>query len=288
MKAAAFGFREITEAGPAVVIPAHPKKGATRDGNVPYGGGALLNEVDGNLSLWGSQAGIELHWCGKFRGSFDPVHFALDVCQVPDAVDRDGDPIITVVARTIGADEAEAQEDVLNRELMQLLTAIRDNPGASIKRLGDACAPRAGLPGWSISNTNRRINALIARGLAEKSLGKVVLTAKGGRFLGDERAIGHSARRRNGKSRISRHSASFRNAGGESGKNLTTCLGGLYNSMPFEAACRIDLDLGRATQHTHSRVCCVVCRPFRSLGEMKRRHALTNGSQPFPVGADHG
>jgi hypothetical protein len=43
----------------------------------------------------------------------------------------------------------------------------------------------AGLPGWSRSNTDRRLKALIARGLIEKSLGKVVLTAKGGRFLGD-------------------------------------------------------------------------------------------------------
>jgi hypothetical protein len=185
MKAAAFGFREITKAGPAVLIPAHPKKGASRDNNVPYGGGALLNEVDGNISLWGSQACVELHWCGKFRGSFDPVHFALDVCQMPDVLDLDGDPITTVIARAIGGDEAETQEEVLNGELICLLAAIRDNPGASIERLGTACAPMAGLPGWSRSNTDRRLKALIARGLIEKSLGKVVLTAKGGRFLGD-------------------------------------------------------------------------------------------------------
>jgi hypothetical protein len=37
---------------PAVVVPAHPIKGATQVSLSPYGGGAIVNEVDGNLTLW--------------------------------------------------------------------------------------------------------------------------------------------------------------------------------------------------------------------------------------------
>jgi hypothetical protein len=183
MKAAAFGFREITKFGPAVLIPAHPKKGATKDSNEPYGGGAPVNEIDGNLALWGSPSSIELYWCRKFRGSFEPAHFALDVGPVPDALDLDGDEIITVTARAIEAGEAQEREERLDADLIRLLTAIRDNPGASLDRLAAACAPMAGLPGWSRSTVNRRLGALLALGLADRALGKVVITGRGGRII---------------------------------------------------------------------------------------------------------
>jgi hypothetical protein len=39
-------------AKPAVIMPAHPVKNARRDNLSPKGGSSLLNEVDGNLTLW--------------------------------------------------------------------------------------------------------------------------------------------------------------------------------------------------------------------------------------------
>ena len=110
MMEAAQAFRGMANLGPAVVVPAHPIKGATKDRNVPYGGGALLNESDGNLSLWGPPDAVTLHWCHKFRGNFEPLTFALDVGMVPDETDDDGDPVRTVTARLLAADEAESIE----------------------------------------------------------------------------------------------------------------------------------------------------------------------------------
>jgi hypothetical protein len=35
-------------------VSAHPIKNASENALVPYGSGAILNEVDGNLTLWKS------------------------------------------------------------------------------------------------------------------------------------------------------------------------------------------------------------------------------------------
>ena len=65
---------------PAVLIPAHPTKNASDDQLVPYGGGAILNEVDANLTLAkrSDTGNTVLHWQGKFRGlEFQPCTSAL-------------------------------------------------------------------------------------------------------------------------------------------------------------------------------------------------------------------
>ena len=59
---------------PCVVIAAHPVKNADKASLVPYGGGSILNEGDGNLTIWKeNDDAIEVHWQGKWRGvDFDP------------------------------------------------------------------------------------------------------------------------------------------------------------------------------------------------------------------------
>jgi AAA domain/Winged helix-turn-helix DNA-binding len=60
---------------PAVVVPAHPTKGAGAGSLSPYGAGAIVNEVDGNLTLWRVRDVCRLHW-QKVRGlHFAPVYF---------------------------------------------------------------------------------------------------------------------------------------------------------------------------------------------------------------------
>jgi hypothetical protein len=69
---------------------------------VPRGGGAFLNEVDGNLTCVRDDSLLTLHWCGKLRGpGFDPVALELVPLDSPRLVDADGDPISTVMARPI-------------------------------------------------------------------------------------------------------------------------------------------------------------------------------------------
>ena len=54
--------------GPTVLALCHPTKGASEENLLPRGGGAYLNEVDGNLIVKNGGSIVELHWQGKFRG----------------------------------------------------------------------------------------------------------------------------------------------------------------------------------------------------------------------------
>jgi AAA domain len=94
---------------PAVLIAAHPKKDADatdKETMIPYGSGAILNEVDGNLCLSklgkpgkpaeDVQAGREsetivLHWTGKLRMvDFEPKYFRIDLLTEPETKDAKG------------------------------------------------------------------------------------------------------------------------------------------------------------------------------------------------------
>jgi len=62
---------------PCIVAACHPVKNANADSLTPRGGGAFLNEVDGNLCGSKSDSIVEIHWQGKFRGpDFEPLAFA--------------------------------------------------------------------------------------------------------------------------------------------------------------------------------------------------------------------
>jgi hypothetical protein len=97
------GLRRFTglPGKPAVVVPVHPTKNARKDLLIPRGGGAFLNEVDGNLTLWAElEAGTtQLHWQGKFRGpSFAPIDLELRKHAHPTWCHRDGKPVEMAVA----------------------------------------------------------------------------------------------------------------------------------------------------------------------------------------------
>ena len=48
---------------PAVLVLMHPTKNAGEDNLVPYGEGSIMNEVDGNLTVW-SSGSIKIPWGG--------------------------------------------------------------------------------------------------------------------------------------------------------------------------------------------------------------------------------
>jgi hypothetical protein len=87
---------------PVVIVAAHPIKHAKdRDDVLPRGGGAFLNEVDSNLTLWADLAErtTELHWTGKHRGAgFAPIGFELREHPHPTWRYHDGKPVPMTVA----------------------------------------------------------------------------------------------------------------------------------------------------------------------------------------------
>lgn len=100
MQAHAEFFREFTRmpGGPTVLILCHPTKNPTKDNLIPRGGGAFLNAVDGNLTLWKTAERAILHWQGKFRGaSFEPMDFQMRLVTLIGYKDIKGQPIESVV-----------------------------------------------------------------------------------------------------------------------------------------------------------------------------------------------
>lgn len=129
-------LRSLTElpGKPAVLV--HPTKSAQgTDQLVPRGGGAFLAELDGNLALLPGADGelVELVAAGKFRGpAFAPIHFRLEVGTCARLVDARGRPIPSVLARPVDRAAVEAAETSANDELVVLLKAVVDRPGAPL------------------------------------------------------------------------------------------------------------------------------------------------------------
>ena len=92
-----------------MVVLCHPTKNASRSNLLPRGGGAFLNELDGNLALWSHSPGevTELHWCGKIRGpDFSPLGYRLRPVPTGQTDEKDR-PEMTIVAEPM-SEEAVA------------------------------------------------------------------------------------------------------------------------------------------------------------------------------------
>lgn len=120
---------------PTVVVLSHPIKSPSKGNLLPRGGGAFLNEVDGNLRLWSDQRGVtELHWCGKFRGKeFEAVTFKLEEAKSGKYVDSKGRRMSSVIASVMPPVEVETAQarhlDLTRRVLQSFVT----HPGASFE-----------------------------------------------------------------------------------------------------------------------------------------------------------
>ena len=122
------------DGGPCVIVNAHPTKTPSKHSLYPRGGGAFLNEVDGNFRLWSEDEGVtELHWCGKFRGpDFDPISFKLDVRTSDHVKDSKGRLIPSVVALPVGEDEQASLSKAARSDEDGALDVLLNYPSGSI------------------------------------------------------------------------------------------------------------------------------------------------------------
>jgi hypothetical protein len=149
---------------PAVMALCHPTKNADRRTLLPRGGGAFLNELDGNTALWSDSPGevTELHWCGKIRGpDFSPLGYRLR--PVPTGlIDEKDREEMTIVAEPM-SEEAVADHTKQTRTNEDtVLRALRDRPGqswAQIAREAGWLTPDDQPERWRVQ---RAINALKA------------------------------------------------------------------------------------------------------------------------------
>jgi DNA-binding MarR family transcriptional regulator len=145
---------------PTVLVNAHPIKNAGRDQLVPYGGGAFLNEIDGNLTLWSEDnKTTTMHFDGKFRGAgFNPVSFELKQVKSIAVTDAKGRPMPSVVATEITDQDVEEAEEQLTLKENRVLRMLADNPTLGQRDIGAAI-------GYSLGGVNKVLRRLLAEKL---------------------------------------------------------------------------------------------------------------------------
>jgi AAA domain len=170
---------------PCVVANCHPTKNAKEDQLIPRGGGAFINEVDGNLTAAKTDSAVELHWQGKFRGvDFAPMQFLISTVTHQDLKDNEGRLLPTVIAEHISD---EARENII--------AAVRDDENAVLKFVAqNPTASRANIAiamGWKLysgdpnkTKASRCIKSLETAKLIEFTrAGHFKLTEKGKKEL---------------------------------------------------------------------------------------------------------
>jgi hypothetical protein len=168
---------------PTVVALCHPVKNAAKGNLLPRGGGAFLNELDCNLTLWSESQGevTELHWQGKIRGpDFPPLAFSLRA--VPTGhIDRKARPVMTIVAEPMSEEAAADHAKLTLANTDVVLRSLRDHPDWSLAR-------RATEAGW-LDEEGRPLRGRVQRALRSLASDKLIerkresapwtLTAKG-------------------------------------------------------------------------------------------------------------
>jgi hypothetical protein len=171
---------------PATLSLCHPIKGAiAQEGLVPRGGGAFLNETDGNFTAYPHGEKLsDLHWTAKFRGpDFEKLTFRFATVYPEKLKTPDGKPFPTVMAEIASEEQlSEATEKARFQEtrmLKAMLTASR----ASIAELAKACGWMTpdGKPHKSLAHRviKRLVQARLAQKEGEPSDERYTLTKKG-------------------------------------------------------------------------------------------------------------
>jgi hypothetical protein len=124
--------------GPTVLVTCHPTKTADMSNLQPRGGGAFINEIDGNLVCIKNRDSMvaEVTTHGKFRGpEFSPFSFKLVSTTSERLVDTKGRRIWTVFAEPLTDQERAAIEREGQSDQDAVLRVMLDWPGASLSEM---------------------------------------------------------------------------------------------------------------------------------------------------------
>ncbi|WP_167392016.1 AAA family ATPase [Mesorhizobium sophorae] len=157
-------LRSLTDlAGePCVIICAHPAKGG--DIQVPRGGSAFLNAIDGNVYLEKKDKVAWLKQHQKFRGpEFSPITFELVSVMSSQRRDAQRRPIRSVMAVAVAGNEVHERSSSLD---LMALRALQEKPGRSVSDLAKAVGLQP--DGSGRGKMNRLLQRLEARQLARR------------------------------------------------------------------------------------------------------------------------
>lgn len=160
---------------PAIVANCHPTKSADRENLLPRGGGAFLNEIDTNLTVWSEGETAMLHWHRKKRGpDFDPIPFEFH----GKSIEEHGRKVPTVYAAHISDQRATELKKARTLADDRLLYAMLHHPDSTYAEWASAC-------GWNgeqaKSKVFRSMERLKEDKLVVKFRGSLKLTEAGKR-----------------------------------------------------------------------------------------------------------
>lgn len=171
---------------PAVLVLAHPRKDAQKNELVPHGAGAILNEVDANLSLWPDPktGSVELSWHGKFRGpDFPPTSYRYADTTSGAVLNAKGGHVPLTMLRPCDAEgAAPSNRSCIGQgqsvdQIDHLLRVICDEP-LTIREI----AKRAGM---AASTATKHLDRAIEAGwVTRDDKGKPFATAAGRQRIG--------------------------------------------------------------------------------------------------------
>ena len=158
---------------PAIIANCHPTKSADRENLLPRGGGAFLNEIDTNLTVWAEGETATLHWHRKKRGpDFDPIPFEFH----GKSIEEHGKKLPTVVAAHITEQRAHELKKARTEADDRLLFAMLHHPDSTYAEWATAC-------GWNgeqaKSKVYRSMERLKEDKLVIKYRGSLKLTKSG-------------------------------------------------------------------------------------------------------------
>jgi hypothetical protein len=142
----------------------------------PYGGGAFLNEVDGNLIAKKSDSAVAVHWLGKFRGpEFSEVLFRIQTVRCDRIKDSKGRIIPTVIAEPMGEDARENMAAAARSQEDALLLELAKTPEASLASLATAL-------GWLLRD-GTPYKSMVVRAVAKLEKAKLIAKERDGYIL---------------------------------------------------------------------------------------------------------
>ena len=158
---------------PAIIANCHPTKNADKDALLPRGGGAFLNEIDVNLTVWAEGESATLHWFRKKRGpDFEPIPFEFAGMTIAEH----GVNVPAVVAVHISDERADQIRRVRSQEEDRLLYALLHHPDEAYPSLASHC-------GWPGERAKSKVSRVMGRlkddQLVKKYRGHYVLTPTG-------------------------------------------------------------------------------------------------------------
>lgn len=184
MMEAARRFRRLSEieAGPAVVVIAHPAgKRPDKTNIVPRGGSSFGNEFDGNLTVWAEPDGTQtFHHTEKFRGApFEPMTFVMEAREFDHLKDHKGRALRLKISRQQMMTEAMSAAQKSERREHDAIAAIEGNPRITQRALADSLMV-------SKSTADRIMQNLKDEKLIRRHAKKWVLTDGGKEFFNGE------------------------------------------------------------------------------------------------------